>query len=256
MTLLEIFLLIIGAAFIIGSFFITEKLSKDDVEKLKKLSEDQMEAIIKDKIADAKVDLEDSLKAAVDEAVEDIESKSDKEASSNIMHIGEYSDGVLKQMEETNTRITFMYSMLNDKQDSLVEITKDIQTLKDELNTINASIAKKMELLHEKEVELEHKEQAVAQEKIKRTVLPSFETLAKSAVSVEPSNNAPSKKAVTMDNYMEQAALNSENASEVSNTNLDILRLHDEGFTEVEIAKKLGRGLGEVNFVLGLYQEG
>ena len=72
MTLLEIFLLIIGAAFIIGSFFITEKLSKDDVEKLKKLSEDQMEAIIKDKIADAKVDLEDSLKAAVDEAVEDI----------------------------------------------------------------------------------------------------------------------------------------------------------------------------------------
>ena len=40
------------------------------------------------------------------------------------------------------------------------------------------------------------------------------------------------------------------------NDNMEILTLHDEGLTEVEIAKKLGRGLGEVKFVLGLYQEG
>ncbi|MCF0143459.1 MAG: hypothetical protein HUJ75_08800 [Parasporobacterium sp.] len=220
-----------------------------------------MEAIIKDKIADARVELEDSLRAAVDEAVEDIESRSDREASNNIMHIGEYSDGVLKQMDETNTRITFMYSMLNDKQESLVGITKDIQNLQDELNTINSSIAKKMELLHEKEAELEQREKAFAMEVIKEAKLQKTEAPVSPAaktdfVTMAEMASKPASEAVSVENYMEQAALNSENSFEASNTNLDILRLHDEGFTEVEIARKLNRGLGEVKFVLGLYQEG
>ena len=36
---------------------------------------------------------------------------------------------------------------------------------------------------------------------------------------------------------------------------MEILTLHDEGLSDVDIAKKLGRGLGEIRFVLGLYQE-
>ena len=45
MTGLEISLLIIGAIFFIGSFFVTEKLSSSDVEHIQKLSEKEVHVI-------------------------------------------------------------------------------------------------------------------------------------------------------------------------------------------------------------------
>ena len=36
--------------------------------------------------------------------------------------------------------------------------------------------------------------------------------------------------------------------------NQQILALHGEGFKDVEIARKLGLGLGEVRLVIGLYR--
>ena len=48
MTILEIVLLIIGLGLIIGSFFVSERLSSKDKENLQKLTRDQIESIIKD----------------------------------------------------------------------------------------------------------------------------------------------------------------------------------------------------------------
>ena len=42
---------------------------------------------------------------------------------------------------------------------------------------------------------------------------------------------------------------------EDSRDNSEILQLYKEGVSEVEIAKKLGRGLGEIKLVLGLFGE-
>ena len=56
MTILEIVLLIIGLAFCIGSFFVSEKLSSKDRENLQKLTKEQIEEIVR------------SMKEAVDRA--------------------------------------------------------------------------------------------------------------------------------------------------------------------------------------------
>jgi DNA-binding NarL/FixJ family response regulator len=40
-----------------------------------------------------------------------------------------------------------------------------------------------------------------------------------------------------------------------SNANADILKLFKAGYSEVEIAKKLGKGLGEIKLVLGLFNK-
>ena len=58
MTVLEIVLLIIGLGLCIGSFFVSEKLSSKDKDNLQKLTREQIEDIIKDKMADAKVEME------------------------------------------------------------------------------------------------------------------------------------------------------------------------------------------------------
>lgn len=234
MTVLEIVLLIIGLSFCIGSFFVSEKLSSKDRENLQKLTKDQIQEIIKDKMADAKVELEDKLSSTIDEAMEEIDRKTDKETNNKIMEISQYSDTVLESVDKSHKEVTFMYSMLNEKQQDTVDMTKKLSELEDTLVALDSSIAKKLDILRDKEIELEgmKKEQ-------------------KEFVPLTESSNKPVSFTEAL---AEKFADDTPNIKQ--NGNMEILTLHDEGLSEVEIAKKLGRGLGEVKFVLGLYQEG
>ena len=46
MTMIEIILLLVGCVFMIGSFFISEKLSSSELNKIAELSEDELKKII------------------------------------------------------------------------------------------------------------------------------------------------------------------------------------------------------------------
>ncbi|MBO5618270.1 MAG: hypothetical protein J5901_07980 [Pseudobutyrivibrio sp.] len=212
----------------------SEKLSSKDRENLQKLTKDQIQEIIKDKMADAKVELEDKLSATIDEAMEEIDRKTDKETNNKIMEISQYSDTVLESVDKSHKEVTFMYSMLNEKQQDTVDMTKKLSELEDTLVALDSSIAKKLDILRDKEIELEEmkKEQ-------------------KEFVPLTESSNKPVSFTEAL---AEKFADDTPNIKQ--NGNMEILTLHDEGLSEVEIAKKLGRGLGEVKFVLGLYQEG
>ena len=237
MTILEIALLIIGVAFCIGSFFVSERLSEKDRENLQKLTREQIEEIIKDKMADAKVEMEDKLSATIDEAMDELDRKTDKETNEKIMQISEYSDTVLESVDKSHKEITFMYSMLNEKQQDALEMTKQLSDIEDTLMTLNSSIAKKMDLLRDRQIEIDSEETKLEAKK---------EEMANAIQTSEP----VSFTEALAEKFADESPKNNQN------DNMEILTLHDEGLTEVEIAKKLGRGLGEVKFVLGLYQEG
>ena len=242
MTVLEIVLLIIGLAFCIGSFFVSEKLSGKDRENLQKLTKEQIEEIIKDKMADARVEMEDKLSATIDEAMEEIDRKTDKETTNKIMQISEYSDTVLESVDKSHKEVTFMYSMLNEKQQDTVDMTKKLSELEDTLVALDASIAKKLDLLRDREIEIEG--EMAELEKAKKESEKSFVALGETVAEPISFTEALAEKFAD------------ETPSIKPSGNMEILTLHDEGLSEVEIAKKLGRGLGEVKFVLGLYQEG
>ena len=243
MTILEIVLLIIGIAFCIGSFFVSEKLSDKDKENLQKLTKDQIEDIIKDKMADANVEMEDKLSATIDEAIEEMDRKTDKETNEKIMQISQYSDTVLESVDKSHKEITFMYSMLNEKQQDTVEMTKKLSDLEDTLVALDSSIAKKLDLLRDRELEIEEERKKLEQEKAQAASI-------EATVSNQNSTNSVSFAEALAEKFADESKQPKQNG------NLEILTLHDEGLSEVEIAKKLGRGLGEVKFVLGLYQEG
>ncbi len=238
MTVLEIVLLIAGLCLCIGSFFLSEQLSTKDRENLQKLTRDQIEEIIKDKMADAKVDMEDKLAATIDDAMVEVDRRTDKETNEKILQISEYSDTVLESVDKSHKEVTFMYSMLNEKQKDTVEMTKKLSELEDTLVALDSSIAKKLDVLRDKEIELVEEMKEIEQQRaelkeatVEKQQVSFTEALAEKFSEEKPANNR-------------------------QNDNMEILTLHDEGLTEVEIAKKLGRGLGEVKFVLGLYQEG
>jgi N-acetyl-beta-hexosaminidase len=242
MTILEIVLLIIGFGLCVGSFFVSERLSEKDRENLTKLTKEQIEEIIKDKMADAKVETEDKLSATIDSAMEELDRRTDKETNEKILEISQYSDTVLESVDKSHKEVTFMYSMLNEKHQAMVEMTKKLAELEDKLVALDASVSNKLSLLKDKELDIEEE----------------LNKLAEAKQAMEEASKPEKVEAAKTISFTEALAqkFSEENQPIKANDNMEILALADEGLSDVEIAKKLGRGLGEVKFVIGLYQEG
>lgn len=257
MTILEIVLLIIGLGLCIGSFFVSERLSAKDRENLNKLTKEQIEDIIKGKMADAQVETEDKLSATIDEAMDELDRRTDKETNAKIMQISEYSDTVLEAVDKSHKEVTFMYSMLNDKHKDTVEMTKKLAELEEKLIALDASVSRKIDLLKDKELSIEEELKALEEKKQQLAEQEADLMVAKSAQAIStsvPVETVPVNEPVSFTEALAQKFAE-ENQPVKANDNMEILALADEGLSELEIAKKLGRGLGEVKFVLGLYAE-
>ena len=254
MTILEIVLLIIGLCLCIGSFFVSERLSSKDRENLNKLTKEQIEEIIKGKMADAKVETEDKLSATINDAMEELDRRTDKETNAKIMQISEYSDSVLEAVDKSHKEITFMYSMLNDKQKDTVEMAKKLAEVEEKLIALDASVSRKIELLKDKELQLEDEMKALEEKRRELSNKEAELEKAKENVKEDIQPQTTTENTVSFTEAIAQKYAQ-ENQTLKANDNMEILALADQGLPELEIAKKLGRGLGEVKFVLGLYQE-
>lgn len=228
MTALQIILLVVGLVCIVGSFFVSEKLSSSDLEEMKKLSEQELKIILEKEMQGASDTIEERLQEKLDAIMEDLERKGDLETNQKIMAISEYSDTVLNSMNKSHDEIVFMYDMLGDKQEKVTELTKEIQMMESAILQMEQVLDEKISFVQEeaqKEIQISPEEIVIQAEQI---------------VSMED-------------------ALQTQVAADVNNAAADnarILSLYQEGLSEVEIAKQLGRGLGEVKLVLGLFSEG
>ena len=131
------------------------------------------------------------------------------------MAISEYSDTVLESMNKTHNEILFLYSMLGDKHTELTELAGQLGQFS---------------------------------EKMKNTEDEVLHNLAEAARELEINMSAP--EPINQDEAVRQAV----EAEEEGNHNDEILERHQAGMSDVEIAKELGLGLGEVKLVIGLYK--
>lgn len=228
MTALQIILLVVGLVCIVGSFFVSEKLSSSDLEEMKKMSEQELKIILEKEMQGASDTIEERLQEKLDAIMEDLERKGDLETNQKIMAISEYSDTVLNSMNKSHDEIVFMYDMLGDKQEKVTELTKEMQMMESAILQMEQVLDEKISFVQEeaqKEIQISPEEIVIQAEQI---------------VSMED-------------------ALQTQVAADVKNAAADnarILDLYQKGLSEVEIAKQLGRGLGEVKLVLGLFSEG
>ncbi len=216
MTGVEIILLLTGVVFMVGSFFVAEKLSPSELNKIAELSEDELKKIIDRSIADAGVKIEEAIENQLDVSGEKVDRALEKETNEKIMAISEYSDTVIENMNKTHNEIIFLYNMLNDKHTELTQLASNLQRLAADLRNVQETAAKMVE----------PEPQPVREQ-------PAAEEIAKPQ-QPEPEEN-PAE-------------------GEQEKHNQQILALHGEGFKDVEIARKLGLGLGEVRLVIGLYR--
>ena len=148
------------------------------------------------------------------------------------MAVSEYSETVLESINKSHSEITFLYSMLNDKQAETAQLVGDLQKITKQIRDMDLenTIAKAKDTVND----------IVNIEK-------SFEPISASAVEmVEP------VKVIEEPVPVKEIQSITEDVPVLSK-NEQILLLYKEGKDEVEIAKMLDCGLGEVRLVLGLY---
>lgn len=247
MTTIEIILLLVGCVFMIGSFFISEKLSSSELNKIAELSEDELKKIIEREVNNAGTQMDDVIEQKIEEAGEQAERAMEKESNEQIMQIHEYSETVMESMKKTHDEIMFLYSMLNDKHTEMTSMTGDLQRLAADIRNLQENLSAKAGTSIRKPVAESH---VVQQPVMKQNavVQPMTET-----IDVQPEPEVQVNRFQEIQEP-EQKTEKPETADAQGMSNDMILKLYEHGLSKVEIAKQLGRGLGEVNLVIELYK--
>ena len=247
MTMIEIILLLVGCVFMIGSFFISEKLSSSELNKIAELSEDELKKIIERDVNNAGTQMDEVIEQKIEEAGEQAERAMEKESNEQIMQIHEYSETVMESMKKTHDEIMFLYSMLNDKHTEMTSMTGDLQRLAADIRNLQENLSAKAGTSIRKPVAESH---VVQQPVMKQNagVQPMTET-----IDVQPEPEVQVNRFQEIQEP-EQKTEKPETADAQGMSNDMILKLYEQGLSKVEIAKQLGRGLGEVNLVIELYK--
>ena len=87
MTAIEICLVAAGLILMVGSFFVTEKLSPDELDKIAKLSQEEIAHIVDKEIAASHDKVQEQLETELEEVLEKLDRESDKETNEKIMAI-------------------------------------------------------------------------------------------------------------------------------------------------------------------------
>lgn len=230
METVEIVLILVGVAFLVGSHFIQERFSEKDLQEISKMSETQLNIIVEKQLKSARTQVEDSVEEIIDESLEITKRGLEKQTNEKIMAISEYSDTIFETMNKTHNEIMFLYSMLNDKQSEMTDTVGTLQKYVKEAKTVQKEA-----------VVMVSEAEPVVETYVKREPLTQAARL----------EEAPEE--VFEDVFGNEIVGTQE--SMFINKNDQILMLHREGKSEVEIAKALDCGLGEVKLVLGLFTE-
>ena len=190
------------------------KTAKESTNDNVDASNIDIEKIAGDIIRD-KVDKE--VDNVIDDKVENFEIQIDKLSNEKIMALGDYSKTISEDTTKNHNEVLFLYNMLKDKETEVKTMMTDVENLKKSVKNND-------------EMPLEEVKDAPEE---KEADIPVFSTKAAEEESKEKANPQS----------------DSEN-----NNNDRILKLYQEGKSNVQIAKELGLGVGEVRLVVDLFK--
>ena len=218
MTGIEITLILIGIVFIFASFFIQEKLTHKEMGEIAGLSEKQLNMIVDRQLKNANNRIEEAIDEIADESLEIAKRAMEKETNEKIMAISEYSNTVIEAMNKTHNEVLFLYNMLDDKHKELTELASNLQQFSDTMKTTEHDV---------------------------------LQNLVDAARDIEQKTDPQMRG--ELQNEIPEAEEDMEEA-DMGNHNERILELRRQGLSDVQIARQLGLGLGEVRLVIGLYK--
>jgi hypothetical protein len=276
MTGLEIALLTIGLIVIVASFVFSSKSDGDTMHNVKDVTfTDKQKEDIKKQITDI-------LDEQIENVKEQTEISLDKLSNQKMLEMNEYSDTILQEINRNHNEVMFLYDMLNEKKKEINNTVRDMNVTKKEIEK-SKTVPKKQTVIDSIKDMSEDTGGFMASEELLREEQKDVDTRKKDilnqlyavveAVSddvsadLEAVEKKPKKRTSTgrtaakrMKETVKKETLREDNrdpkAFETGNNNEKILQLSKEGKSNVEIAKELGLGIGEVKLVIDLFKGG
>lgn len=215
--ILEIGITLVGIAVFAAGFIIPERIAGNSQSAANDNTSEKLKSMIEEEINQVKLKVDTILENTVDEVAEQTEKSLEKITNEKIMAVNEYADGVLNEIQKTYNEVMFLYSMLNDKEKDLKDIVLKIQSMPDKKEEDQSESTDTDKMQQEETVDINSKN--------------SYNQA-----------SAMYEKKKKMEKY------------DIKNNNSKILSLHKDGKNEIEIAKQLGLGVGEVRLVLDLFK--
>lgn len=248
MSPFEIALIIIGIVCIVASCFFVEHKKEDTVEtELGTVTEQ----ILYSQLSDANEKISAHMNQLKEEIIEYTQDEMSRISNEKIMAVHEYSDQVLTDIKKNHEEVLFLYQMLTDKEEELKNSLQQMQQTKREIERFCSMAGEDMEQNQEhiaKTDEAETKETA------------NSKISSKSSGARKKTKTSQSEKSVKNKNLLEITAIDQENhytktLQDIENQEFsshidEILELSNQGYSIVEISKRLGLGQGEVKLVL------
>lgn len=235
---LEIALFILGAAFVIISFFIT-----GDNEKTENLRNDIPDI---DRLSKLGAGIIDDTEKKADAILEDTEEKLKKLSNDKIMAVDEYSAQILEKIEANHREVVFLYQMLQDKEEALKGTGQGLDNVRIECEKlIREGVPKDNE---QKDVPMTEELRRPAQKQAEAAdKAPSDGT----ASGKTPKTKTPQTNPYAMSKPVEKPKFDTDIGRQ--DKNREIIELYKKKKSVLEISKLLGMGQGEVKLVIDLY---
>lgn len=222
MTPMEITLLIIGVVIFCMSFVI-----KDRSQDITAFDEDRLRDEIR-RITDKEYDsmslkVREATDGAVEYAMEKSERALEKISNEKIMAVSEYSNTIMEEINKSHKEVMFLYDMLTDKQTDLKNTVRKAEATAREVTDAEkkAGTRKKNRKKEEESEEFKPIEDTIEETPVEKTLPPK---------AIGPADD------------------------EADNKNSRIIELHNLGRSNVEIARELNLGVGEVTLVIDLFK--
>ena len=252
MGFVEILLIIIGIVAFVGSFVIPEKMSKAvNVE----IPEEKINQLIEEQVKVAAFKIEEKVDETISAAAEKTERYMERMSNEKVMAIQEYSDTVLGQINKNHEESVFLYDMLNNKYAQVKNTTAEMNARVQEWKEDAAIADEEAEVvINESTVaEVDNKTVEDATEdkvKVKKPATKRKPPVKKTAIKNTGSNNVKTREAIP------NIEIQFDSDSSMGSNKEKILALHQEGKSNMAIAKSLGLGIGEVKLIIDLFESG
>lgn len=243
MTGIEVILLIVGAIIFAASFIFTSKSDTPPNAEIR-LSDKQKE------------DIKNQIMTVFDEQMENLseqtEIKLDKLSNEKIMEMNDYSETILGEINRNHNEVMFLYDMLNEKKKEINNTVRDLNVVKKEIKeetkqprqkTRQEAVLDQLDAVSESVADETGADVSAFDEQPKKKKAGNAKTAASRARNtVKKETEREDNKDITV--------------FENGNNNEKILEMSRAGKSNMEIAKTLGIGTGEVKLVVDLFKGG
>lgn len=239
MSIIQIVLLILGAVLFVLSFIVPDKSKNSDNDSY--LNEREMQNVAQDALNDAGDKLSEMVEETVQYAMEKSERGLERISNEKIMAVSEYSEAVMSDMEKSHKEIIFLYDMLNEKTTALKNSIREAEELRLNIDKANATLVSEISA-----------GKAMAESVDSADVKENSEEI--NIANVSEKIISTTNEMIDTETPVNTSIPDIYGGSTKGNKNEKVLALHEEGKSNVAIAKELGLGVGEVKLVIDLFK--